>query len=210
MHPATSVKRSVVRDSAAETTHDRVSALRDVLLAATTFKPAAGGATDSIQFRACAVLYLLLCDHSVDQRGRCRSCGRSGGLLGLRRRRCRVHVKADYWLRQPAELLHCLLARELGLTDLPPAHDSATHLAAGDLGDTDVLSSVEPDFTDPRTEPRQIPAIPPPLSSRRFPGAGWLAFDHGGAEELPERPQPHRAPLNDHTGRRTEVAPDAD
>src|SRR6478609_9024306 len=138
VHTATSEKRTGVRDNAAETTHSTMSALRDVLLAAITFKTSAGGTTGSIQFRACAVLYLLLCDHSVDQRGRCRSCRRSGGLLGLRRRRCRVHVQADYWLRQPAEFLHFLLIRELELTDLPPAHDSATHVAAGDLGDTDV------------------------------------------------------------------------
>ncbi len=101
MHTATSVKRSVVRDSAAETTHNMISALRDVLLAAITFKAATGNATGSVQFRACAVLYLLLCDHSVDQRGRCRSCRRSGGVLGLRRRLCRVHVKADYWRTSP-------------------------------------------------------------------------------------------------------------
>jgi hypothetical protein len=170
MHTATSVKRNVVRDSAAETTHDMISALRDVLLAAVTFEPAAPGATASIQFRACAVLYLLLCDHSVDQRGRCRSCRRSGGVLGLRRRLCRVHVKAEYWLRQPTAFLHYLSARELGLTDLPPAHDSA---AVGD------------------------PAGLPPS-------------DHGGVEELPERPRSRRAPFNDHTGRRTEVAPGAD
>lgn len=163
-------ERSVVRDSAAKTTHNMMSALRDVLLAAIMFKPAARGATGSIRVRACTVLYLLLCDHSVDHRGRCRSCRRSGGVLRLRRRLCREHVTADYWLRQPAEFLHCLLARELGLTDLPPAHDSA---AVGDR-------------------------------------AGLPPSGHGGVEELPERPRSRRAPFNDHTGRRTEVAPGAD
>ncbi|MGH3600771.1 MAG: hypothetical protein ACRDQH_10915 [Pseudonocardiaceae bacterium] len=209
MHTTTSAKRNVVRDSAAETTHDMISALRDVLLAAVTFKPAAPGATASTQFRACAVLYLLLCDHSVDQRGRCRSCRRSGGVLGLRRRLCRVHVKANYWLHQPVEFLNCLLARELGLTDLPPAHDSATHLAAGDLGDTDVLSSVEPDFTDPRTTTSD-PGRP---ASAFFPQVprGWMAgLRPRWGRGTPRTPSAHRAPLNDHTGRRTEVAPDAD
>lgn len=153
-------------------------ALRDVLRAAVESGP---GATDGIESihcrasatfhcRASATLYGLLTDHPVDQRGRCRSCRRSGGMLGLRRRVCRVHVKADYWLRQPAEFLRCLLARELGLTDLSPAHDSA---AAGDR-------------------------------------AGLPPSDHGGVEELPERPRPRGAPLNGHAGRSTEVAPGAD
>jgi hypothetical protein len=88
--------------------------LRDVLRAAVDSGPGATGGIESIQCRASATLYRLLMEHPVDQRGRCRSCRRSGGVLGLRRRLCRVHVKAEYWLRQPAEFLHCLLARELG------------------------------------------------------------------------------------------------
>ena len=61
MHPA-AMKRSIVRDSAAETTHNMMSALRDALLAAITVKPTAGGGAGCIQFRACAVLYLLRCE----------------------------------------------------------------------------------------------------------------------------------------------------
>jgi hypothetical protein len=54
-----------------------------------------GGGTGSIRCRACVVLYLLLCDHPVDRRGRCRSCRRPGIKLGQRRRTCRIHVKAS-------------------------------------------------------------------------------------------------------------------
>ena len=97
-------------------------ALRSVLVAA--------DGIDSIQFRACAALYTLLIAHPVDQRGRCRSCRRPGAVLGLRRRRCRVHGEACFCLLQPAEFLRSRLVCELGLTDLPPAQDSAT-LAAG-------------------------------------------------------------------------------
>ncbi|MGH3898876.1 MAG: hypothetical protein ACRDTA_11625 [Pseudonocardiaceae bacterium] len=56
----------------------------------------------SILYRASAVLYLLLLDHPIDQRGRCRSCPRPGAVIGFRRRLCRIHLRARYWLlRQP-------------------------------------------------------------------------------------------------------------
>jgi hypothetical protein len=69
--------------------------------------------------------------HSVDRRGRCRSCRRPGAVLGLRRRRCRVHGEARFCLQQPAEFLRSRLVCELGLTDLPPAQSSVTP-ATGD------------------------------------------------------------------------------
>ena len=72
-----------------------------------------GGGTGSIRCRACVVLYLLLCDHSVDRRGRCLSCRRPGAVLGQRRRPCRIHVTASFWLRQPDDVVLRHLATEL-------------------------------------------------------------------------------------------------
>ncbi|MDQ3762634.1 MAG: hypothetical protein M3460_13500 [Actinomycetota bacterium] len=46
---------------------------------------------DSVLRRASAALYMLLMDHPVDRRGRCRSCRRPGAVFGFRRRHCRVH-----------------------------------------------------------------------------------------------------------------------
>lgn len=68
----------------------------------------------SIRYRASAVLYMLLLDHPVDRRGRCRSCRRSGTLMGLRRRPCRVHARASYWLlHQPDDTLLSYVANEV-------------------------------------------------------------------------------------------------
>ncbi len=64
--------------------------------------PGAAGGIDSIRYRAAAVLYTLLLDHPLDRLGRCRSCRRSGAMIGPRRRPCRIHLRASYWLlRQP-------------------------------------------------------------------------------------------------------------
>lgn len=107
-------------------------ALHSVLVAAVEAWPGAAGGIDSIQSRACAALYVLLMAHSVDRRGRCRSCRRPGTVLGLRRRRCRVHGEARFCLlQQPAEFLRSRLVCELGLTDLPPVQSSVTP-ATGD------------------------------------------------------------------------------
>lgn len=90
--------------------------LREVLLAAVQAGPDAADGIVSVQFRACAALYGLLLDHPVDEPGRCRSCRRPDALLGPRRRSCRVHIKASYWLRQlDVPLLMSQLANELGL-----------------------------------------------------------------------------------------------
>jgi hypothetical protein len=63
-------------------------------------------AVDRIGWRAGAVLYLLLRDHPINRWGRCRSCRYTGTIIGFRRRRCRVHITANYWLlRQPDEVL---------------------------------------------------------------------------------------------------------
>ncbi len=77
--------------------------------------PGALDSPGSIRYWASAVLYMLLLDHPVDQRGRCRSCRRSGAMIGLRRRPCRVHARASYWLlRQPDDTLLSHLANEVG------------------------------------------------------------------------------------------------
>lgn len=76
-------------------THQVNEALRGALLAAVRPGPGAQEEIDSILHRAGATLYSLMADHPVNQRGRCRSCRRPGAVLGLRRRRCRVHGKAQ-------------------------------------------------------------------------------------------------------------------
>lgn len=76
-------------------------ALCGVLRAAIEESPDAAKGISSVQDRAATALYLLLMDHSVDQHGRCRSCRRAGARFGLRRRLCRVHMKAEFWLLQP-------------------------------------------------------------------------------------------------------------
>ncbi|MGH3976311.1 MAG: hypothetical protein ACRDS9_23760, partial [Pseudonocardiaceae bacterium] len=58
---------------------------------------------DSIRYRAAAVLYTLLLDHPLDRRGRCRSCRRSGAMIGPRRRPCRIYLRASYWLLRPPD-----------------------------------------------------------------------------------------------------------
>ncbi|PZS40818.1 MAG: hypothetical protein DLM62_00855 [Pseudonocardiales bacterium] len=60
--------------------------------------PSTASGIDSIRYRAAAVLYTLLLDHPLDRRGRCRCCRRSGALIGPRRRPCRIHLRASYWL----------------------------------------------------------------------------------------------------------------
>ncbi|MGH3901122.1 MAG: hypothetical protein ACRDTA_23310, partial [Pseudonocardiaceae bacterium] len=139
--------------------HDAL--LRAALRAAVESGPGSEGGIDSIQHRACAALYVLVTAHSVDRRGRCRLCRHPGAVFGFRRRHCRVHGEARVWLGQPEWFLRSRLINELGLTDVPPAQDSATPTAAGDPGDTDVMPGIEPDPSDPRSEPVQTPAVPP-------------------------------------------------
>jgi hypothetical protein len=76
-------------------------ALCGVLRAAMAESPDTAEGIGSVQDRAAAALYFLLLEHSVDQHGRCRSCRRPGATVGKRRRRCRVHMKAEFWLLQP-------------------------------------------------------------------------------------------------------------
>ncbi len=155
-----------------------------------------GGGTGSIRCRACVVLYLLLCDHSVDRRGRCRSCRRSGAALGQRRRKCRIHVEASFWLRQPDDVVLRHLASELNDR---PARAQGTGGRPDRFGTTRAVPAIDPDAS---------PAVRPDP-------------DHGGVGEHPERLRSRCAPLDDHTphtgqakhvvlsGRRIEVAPGA-
>lgn len=93
-----------------------------------------GGETSSIRCRACAVLYMLLCDHPVDRRGRCRSCRRTGAMLGRRRRTCRIYLEASFWLRQPDEVVLGHLASELNHRPAPVQGARSTHHDPGSSG----------------------------------------------------------------------------
>jgi hypothetical protein len=172
--PVMSTGRTVTQTSH----HLLCDALRGVLHEAVHAGPGALEGIGSIQCQASVVLYLLLRDHPIDQQGRCRSCRRSGAMVGARRQRCRIHLRASYWLlRQPdqAQLLS-QLALELGLDTAsppgpgsPPDHSGPTPRARNDPGDTDVPPRIETETLDP---PHQTPAVPSPPSPRRDPRAG--------------------------------------
>lgn len=107
----------------AQTSHDPLhQALREVLVDGVRAGRSASGGIGSVPFRACAVLYALLLDHSVDPWGRCRSCRRPGSVFGRRWRPCQVYGTATWRLRQLDEvLLRSVVTRELGLADPPPS-----------------------------------------------------------------------------------------
>lgn len=69
--------------------------------------------SESIRWRESAVVYSLLRDHEVDRKGRCHRCRCPRGVFGRRRRRCRVHVVANFYLRQPEAFVHTHLTGEL-------------------------------------------------------------------------------------------------
>jgi hypothetical protein len=137
VRPMTSGGRSI------EQTNHRLirDALREALRQAMRAGSGAAGGIDSIECRATAVLYTLLLEHPIDQRGRCRSCRGSGAIIGLRR--CRVHFTAHDWLLLQPDKATLLshLARELGLGAAPPP-------GAGSLPDRSLLTitsrAVEP------------------------------------------------------------------
>ena len=150
------------------------------------------GAVDwpgSIRYRASAVLYMLLLDHPIDRRGRCRSCRRSGAMIGLRRRPCRIYARASYWLlRQPDDTLLSHLANEVGEDSAllrgaanPPHQSDLTLTARIDSSDTDVLPRI---MADPRTDPSQTPAVPISPAPREFREVGRPEPHHGGTGEL--------------------------
>lgn len=187
-----------------------------------------GDGTGSIRCRACVVLYLLLCDHPLDQQGRCQSCRRSGAVLGQQRRTCHIHAKANFWLRQPDAVVLRHLANELNYRPAPvrvtggrPDRCSTTQAAATHGVDaTEVLPRI-PD--EPCTQSIPTMAVPtPPRHPGGGPPTGRPDPDHGSTGEHPESLRSRRAPLDDrspHTGQtryvelsrhRTEGAPGED
>lgn len=99
-----------------QTSHRLISeALGDELRRAVQAGRSVADQADSIRYRVSAVLYLLLRDHAIDHRGRCRSCRRPGAMINIRRQPCRILIKARYWLLRPPDevQLLSLLAAEL-------------------------------------------------------------------------------------------------
>ena len=156
-------------------------------------------AVGSVPCRAVAGLYMLLLNHPVDRRGRCRSCRRPGAVLGGRWRRCRVHGEAALWLNQPAEFLGAQLIRELGLNSSDDACAHETALASS-LDNSDVLPRMIAESDDPPPTPQSPAALPPPFLPGGFPRAGRPDPDHGEAGERPERPWLRRGPSDDGDG----------
>ncbi len=169
--------------------HDLLRELLRRFLMAEVQSSRGAGRCGRVVCGAVATLDSLLADHPVDRRGRCRLCRRPGGP-GRRPRMCVVFRKAHYWLRQPTHRVLAHLAGEWGV-DLAPLPEVADPEA------TEVLPRVEPDLSDPPTDPLQTPAIPPTPTAQ----AGWPDRDHGGAEEHPgehpESPRPRRGPSED-------------
>ncbi len=165
-----------------QTSHDLLcQMLRKVLVDVVQAGCGAAGGIGSVECQAVATLYMLLMDHPIDRRGRCRSCRRLGAVFGPRWRRCRVFGKANVWLHQPDEaLLLPLLVDELGLGRRAR---SATVVASGrvsasDLDDTDMLPAIA---ADRLTEPLQTPAVPPTSTAQaRLPDLA-----HGGTGDDP-------------------------
>lgn len=149
----------------------------------------------SVPCRVVAALYMLLLNHPVDRRGRCRSCRRPGAVLGRRWRRCRVHGEAALWLNQPTDFVVSHLIRELGLTGGDARAGEA--MAAPGLDDTDVVPRMTADPGDPPTTSQSPVVSSPPFPPGGFPGAGRPDLDHGGAGESPEGRWPRRGPSGD-------------
>lgn len=147
----------------------------------------------------------MLLAHPIDWRGRCRSCRRSGAVLGLRRRPCRVYIDAGFYLLASGELLRTHLVCELGLTGLlhrepegSPEHGSPTCAApAAGQGDIDVLPRITTDPDERSRSTSQAPVVPSPLPPHSSPRTGRPEPDHGGPGERPDRPRPRRGPPSD-------------
>jgi hypothetical protein len=123
----------------------------------------AAGGIGSVPLRASATLYALLLAHPLDQQGRCRACRSPGAVFG-RRRRCWVHLQANYWLRQPEEFLHSRVTDEWRLANPSPSSAGAA-----------------PDSTAAATQALQTPvALPTPILP-----VGRPDLDHGGAGDDP-------------------------
>ncbi|MDQ2883639.1 MAG: hypothetical protein M3Y48_21405 [Actinomycetota bacterium] len=175
--------------------------LRGVLRQVVRAGPDAVEGIGSIRCQASAVLYTLLLDHPIDRRGRCRSCRRPGAMVGLRRRPCRIHLRARYWLlHQPDQaLLLSHLAHELARSaapgpERPPDRSNLTMAAGIDPGDTDVLPRVETETVGPTHPTPPASGRPAPVSAPKVPWAGRSDPDHGGAGSALVHPAPPDAP----------------
>ncbi|MDQ2882497.1 MAG: hypothetical protein M3Y48_15180 [Actinomycetota bacterium] len=141
-----------------ETSHRLVcDLLRGVLRRAAQTGPGAVDGVGSLLYRVSAVLYMLLLDHPIDRRGRCRSCRRPGAMIGLRRRRCLIHLRASYWLlRQPDKtLLFSRLADDLGPgtpSETRAGRPDLTHGAPGEPSDSRSRRVSPPDRQPPTPE----------------------------------------------------------
>ncbi len=172
-----------------QTSHRLVcDALREVLRQTPQAGPGVAGKVDSIRYRACAVLYTLLLDHSLDHRGRCRSCRRSGAVIGPRRRPCRIHLRACYWLlRQPKEaLLPWHLADELGLDGVPDGRPPTSMVTPGSCA----MIQLTPD-RDPATCRGAAVEVPDPEFPAKTPA--------GRRSSTPDAPggQPDPSPASE-------------
>lgn len=165
-----------------QTSHRLISeALGNELCRAVHAGPSIADQAELIRYRVSAVLYLLLRDHAIDRRGRCRSCRRPGAVITIRRQPCRILIKARYWLLHPPEdaQLLSLLAAELPAKLLSsssasqahrPIHSSPDKQGRGrGRGDTDVLSTHPASRS---TEPVQTLAFPSMGPPHSCPGTG--------------------------------------
>jgi hypothetical protein len=149
--------------------------LRKILMDGVQAGCGAAGGIGSVPLRASAALYALLLAHPVDQQGRCRACRSPGAVFG-RRRRCWVHLQANYWLRQPEEFLYSRVADEWVLANPSPSSAGAS-----------------PGSAATATQPSQAPAASPaPILP-----VGQPDLDHGGAGDDPDGLRSHRGPSDD-------------
>lgn len=164
----------------------------------------AGAVVGSVEVRAVAALYELLRDHPVDRLGRCRSCRLPGEVVGLRRRRCRVHRTAHFYLHHPDDaffLSH--LASEVGMPAPPLAGLGAQEgpggrVPSGGADPTDLLPGITARPDDSPTIPQSPAALfPPPLPDGGFPLAGRPDPNHGRAGEQQGLPRSRRGPSDD-------------
>ncbi len=137
----------------------------------------------SVQCRASAALYVLLGEHPIDRRGRCRSCRRPGAVVRRRRRFCRVYLAARYYLYQPEEVLLCHIAGELN-------QDVTTPSGAGGLPEPCRATLAAP--FDP-----EAPEVLPDGTPRT--GGSTLGRGAGPGSPYPDTPRPRSTP-SDNTG----------
>ncbi|MGH3719671.1 MAG: hypothetical protein ACRDRI_12710 [Pseudonocardiaceae bacterium] len=154
--------------------------------------PGSLGRVGSIRYRASAVLYLLLLEHPIDWRGRCRSC--PGILIGLRPRPCQIHVRASDWLLHHSnEALLSHLAREFGAGSVPSSGaagttrwPSLTVRARTHPDGIDVPSRIE---DESHTDLARNPAVPLSLPVREVRETGRPRCGHPLPAEGPDQSQ---------------------